>query len=155
MNESSFIPINRTAANVIKPGFHFEYEHKCKNKLFSENKIATRQCPKRAKDLTGMKKGWITVIGLYYEKKPDKNIKVYLKEDGKIKVDIKKGKRKEKEKSSIWVVRCSCGNYETRKAKSLHRITDFIDRCSACKEMRDIKRHDYYRSHGKYPDDQN
>ena len=40
-------------------------------------------------------------------------------------------------KSRFWVVECSCGNREYRKAKALKNPLNVNDRCKACKEKED------------------
>ncbi|CAB4166828.1 hypothetical protein UFOVP844_60 [uncultured Caudovirales phage] len=52
-----------------------------------------------------------------------------------------------------WVVRCSCGNYEIRKTKTLKRIEDKVDqnRCQSCLDLEQLRHKDYWQIHGRYP----
>ena len=56
-------------------------------------------------DLSGRKVGRLTVLGLH-AKLP-----------------------------GAWVVRCSCGDFETRKAKAISNPENFGDRCSKCRQL--------------------
>ena len=44
--------------------------------------------------------------------------------------------------SGSWVVRCACGDYETRKAKSIRNPNNFGDRCTKCRNAA-FERKDY------------
>ena len=37
--------------------------------------------------------------------------------------------------TGLWVVRCSCGDYEMRKTKSIRNPNNFGDRCTKCRNM--------------------
>ncbi len=60
------------------------------------------------KDLTGIKKGYFTVIGLF-----------------------------ECNDFNKWVLRCCCGNYEVRTTKTINKIRDKADqnRCQSCVDL--------------------
>lgn len=62
MNEINFIPINQTAANIIKGGFSEEFINRG-NHFHSEIPIKTKKIPKDLENFTGRKYGRITVIG--------------------------------------------------------------------------------------------
>lgn len=102
--DTHLLPINKTAALVVANGTHFE--PKIKPNPHDERDV----CPQiRAVtcsfDLTGLKCGWLTVIGLSEEKK------------------------------DRWVCRCVCGKYVFRTAKSLRRVKDIIDKCMHCNKL--------------------
>ena len=51
-----------------------------------------------------------------------------------------------------WVVRCACGDYETRKAKSIRNPNNFGDRCTKCRNVA-FERKDYeFRKTGRQID---
>ncbi len=41
-----------------------------------------------------------------------------------------------------YVVRCLCGDYETRRARAIRNPENFGDRCTVCQKDAHIKRHD-------------
>lgn len=150
MNEMNNIPINRTAANVIKRGINFEYDGRTYQR-HHPHKIRTRQVPKDTKDLTGTKYGRFTVIGLYDANEKDRQTKVYLLPQGGVHVNIKKNGRREMAQRSIWVVRCCCGNYETRRTKAINKIKEVQDRCRECAYIRSLKIRDFMKRMGRGP----
>lgn len=81
----------------------------CKDWHLSKSKPAppTRVIPNGTIDLTGMTKDRLTVVGL------------------------------SQNKLGKWVVRCTCGTYEFRKAKSLHNMNIVNDCCNNCKSSID------------------
>jgi hypothetical protein len=107
MIDTHLLPINRTAAIVVSPGTHFT--PKMKPNHHDDRDI----CPylrsewptKDQFNLTGLKKDWLTVLGL-----PE-------------------------EKNDVWVCRCVCGKYVFRTARSLRRKTTQIDKCTTCKKL--------------------
>lgn len=76
------------------------------------------------KDLTGIKKGYFTIVGLFDCQTFDK-----------------------------WVLRCSCGNYEIRTAKTINKIEDRVDQncCQSCVDLERLRHKDYWQKHGIYP----
>jgi hypothetical protein len=115
------IPINSTAAKVVSKGFSEKYVHKHQC-LHSNIMIPTINKPvTQGEDLSGFEVGRLTVIGI--------------------------AKLNEKKKRK-WVVRCLCGNYETRSAKSIKNKENFKDRCYECKVRFYEKRNYMYRVHG-------
>lgn len=115
-------PVNRLAASVIGPGIRYEEDIVVLNELVSEVPLPTRPYPPvaLAKDnIAGMKAGRFTVIGLA--------------------ADV----------NSSWVVKCSCGRYCYRKARTLkkpraHGEHDLM--CGRCVQVE-------HRKTGKRPDD--
>lgn len=71
-----------------------------------------RAIPPDAPKLVGEKIGRFTVIGLH------------------------------RDYNGSWVVRCSCGDYELRKAKSILNPNNFGDRCTKCRNVA-FERRDY------------
>lgn len=89
------MPFDKTASQVSARGEIFEYTPP-ETVLHSDTPIETRQATHREKldplfvDMTGIKGGRLTVIGIAASSLPDKR---------------------------RWVVRCQCGDYEVRRAK--------------------------------------
>lgn len=120
-------PINKTAAIVISRGVHYE-----PNKIVQTNDsdlpIATRPITKEEfkqqcfVNLTGFRVGRLSVIGVARDFK---------------------GK---------WVVRCDCGIYSTRRAKSIKNPENVQDRCEHCRNLAFLKRNEHWRKTGKVSD---
>ena len=87
-------PINITAVLVTSRGVDYKCP-KPPSKTFSHTPFATRKVPINSLDLTEKKFGDLIVFGLSI---------------------IRKGKSK---KRSLWIVKCVCGNYETRTSQGL------------------------------------
>jgi hypothetical protein len=111
------IPRDAVAARVVyHTGSDYRFRHKSDEKL-STTPLRTRPLPQKMEDFTGLKKGYLTVIGLY----------------GGVEV----GKRPlspsghSKTGGHGWVCRCSCGNYTTRKTSSLKK--NRFDACIECR----------------------
>jgi len=106
--DATRIPINKEAAIVISKGTHFS--PKIKPHCHDERDIipVVRKVTGKV-DLTGMKVGWLTVIGL------------------------------SEEKNKRWVCRCVCGKYVFRHAKSLQRNKEIEDKCINCCKLDYIK----------------
>jgi len=51
-----------------------------------------------------------------------------------------------------WIVRCDCGDYETRKAKAIRNPNNFGDRCTKCRNVA-FERKDYeFKKYGRQID---
>lgn len=107
------MPFDKTASQVSARGESFEYTLP-ETVLHSETPIETRQATHREKydplfvDLTGVKGGRLTVIGIAASSMPDKR---------------------------QWVVRCQCGDYEVRRAKIIKGwLTDDFNGHAMCHE---------------------
>lgn len=110
-------PVDSIAARVIRPGIHYDRpEIRERGRFHSEICPPLAGPPPSGIDLTGQVKGRLTVIGLML--KPPK--------------PKKKGK---------WVVRCSCGAFETRSAKALSSKDNVSidDRCQKCQLEREFR----------------
>ncbi|MEK6883384.1 MAG: hypothetical protein AABY22_27400, partial [Nanoarchaeota archaeon] len=127
MNNENFIPINSTAARVISKGIH--YVPKIKDKRFnSENPIPTIKKQdfnnsSQFKDFTGNKHGRFIIQGL---------------------VDVK-NLAKGKNFRAKWLVKCSCGNYETRTSSAIKNHANNPgkydeDMCKNCEDLKKIQR---------------
>lgn len=107
MFDTHLLPINKTAAFVVSGGVHFEAKIKqhCHDERVNCPSIRKQWASGNLFNLTGMKVGWLTVIGL------------------------------SEEKDNRWVCRCVCGKYVFRTAKSLQRIKSVDDKCLHCAKL--------------------
>lgn len=113
------IPRDQTAANVIYKGGFFEpFKHKSTEKL-STTPFPTRKPPIGCPDFTGIRKGRLTVIGMY------NGVEVGAK-------SFRKGGRS-KPQGHGWVCRCDCGNYTVRKSRSVRKKS--YDSCIECMQL--------------------
>lgn len=112
------VPLNKTAARVLSQrGEHYEPPAPRLNPTHSDLPLPIKKIAglggsavKAASELIGRRFGRLTVMGIFDNPAP--------------------GKPK-----AAWVVRCSCGHYETRKRKALVAPAGSEhgeDRCSAC-----------------------
>lgn len=128
MYGNSRVPVNKTAALVIAPGV--VYEPKCKiqvEEFLSPPPMRDkRHFPTNPNftDLTGWTKGRFKVVGLLAGTK-----------------------------SSTWVVRCACGTYSTRTAKSIKSVETNtaarFDACRECMHLAWLKRDEVWRRTGR------
>lgn len=120
------MPGDKVAGRVAARGEHFEWQPES-NRIHSADPIAHR-LPNREErimpqfvDLTGKRTGRLTVLGVAAEMPSNGN-----------------GQR--------WVVRCVCGAYETRKAKSIKKFiageweADHEPMCGWCCNNRRLQR---------------
>jgi hypothetical protein len=113
-------PANQTSKNVLSKGVCYEYTCKSHCRVTSDLPIEIIKFEnikfkhKKCEDLTGKKCGRLTVIGISKQKPVA---------------------------TSLWVVRCVCGNYEKRRAKSIKNPLNKGDCCQECNELFSIKRH--------------
>lgn len=111
-------PLNRSAADCISSGDHFEYKGSNKgNMIISTTPLKTIKFRGAVGDLTGFRRGRVVVIGLY--------------------------KRKTKRmRCSVWVVRCSCGNYTHKKRRTIERGKSEL-MCPECEYVKYLKERKY------------
>ena len=117
--------IDKTAAMVVGQGIRY---NPLKNTNHKESKIQPpiRNGKNGWFDLTGIKSGKLTIIGLSID--PSRSC------------------------GATWVARCSCGTYCYRKAKSINNIHNY-DECSECYELSRMKAKEYCKLTGKYPNE--
>lgn len=114
-------PINSSAAKVMQKGFHFNLEF-IKASNYSEIPLETIPIPtamlkeRNFMDLSGTSYGRFIVIGLS---------SISLK---------------------LWVVKCSCGAYETRTAKAIKKQLNANECCSKCQAEIKLKKNYEYES---------
>ena len=113
-------PVDRTAARVAGKGEHYESKKKITQRHWDVPPPMRQVSPKDLIDnLIGIKFGRLTVLGLYTEA------------------------------SGLWVVRCACGDYETRRTKSIKNPNNDQDRCENCRETVHLRRQAEFLATGK------
>lgn len=91
---------------------------------YTHRPIRTKPVPDNIEDLTGHKRGALTVVGYYGDHR-----------DG----------------HHRWVVRCDCGCFTVRRARTLKRA-NMDDYCWGCNMDRAASRREFHAQHGRYPD---
>lgn len=123
-------PINKDAA-VARDGKGEGFEPKLKDaadRVHSDTPLPTRKPLKGSPDYSGQRSGRLVVVGLSAE--------------------IKQGDR-----PAAWVVRCACGNYEHRTAKSINNPRNVDDCCRPCRQVEYLKRRAAHGTRLKAPAD--
>lgn len=124
-------PVNSTAGRVISSGTHFNPDVK------SDTLVEFDAMPKLADlrslrkqpyfvNLSGVKKGWLTIIGVLDQKASNGGLK--------------------------WVARCVCGRYcirRNKKIKDVKSATYHFDSCAHCYITIKLKQDDFFRRTGK------
>lgn len=111
-------PVNRLAAEVTGKGVHYEPQKKIAQQHW-EIQPPTIPTPRNIRDLSGIRFGRFTVLGLY--------------SGG----------------GGLWVVRCVCGDFETRRSRAINNPRNTRDRCDKCSHLRHLQRHDEFLRKGK------
>ena len=110
-------PVNKTASRVLSGGEHYEPRKKL-NQFHSIAPLPTKSFSgPKSLDLTGAKFGRFTVIGFL---------------------------GKSKARPGLWLVRCACGHYETRRSPAIKNPDNHDDCCSYCRNLKDLKRREQY-----------
>jgi hypothetical protein len=116
-------PVNQAAARTMGRGVHYEPDKVIAQRHWSAPPptIPAAQVKDPAGtfvDLSGIKFGRFVVIG-------------YL------------GKLNPK-KAALWLVRCACGDYESRASKAIRNPENRGDRCCNCQHLAFLKRRECY-----------
>jgi hypothetical protein len=118
-------PVNKLTALVVAGGESFEPSVKVVQ-LERDTPLPVRQMSRAEmgsrQDLRGKRFGRFTVVGIYAEK------------------------------PALWVVRCDCGTYCTRKAKAIQNPANDFDRCTVCRDLLHLRRSDVFRRTGLHRD---
>jgi hypothetical protein len=123
------VPLNKTVARVMGRGVHYEPEHKpAATYVQSEDPLPVKDgAPFRGVNtydaLIGKQFGRWRVIGLA-DPQP-------------------------KSRVAVWVVKCSCGRYNHRRAKQIKRAAETGDCCHECQNLARIRHN--YKKHGSRP----
>jgi len=114
--------VNRSTAYIAAKGVHYEPNKRLGNQPLWKTRPALKPVPQGFDNLTGRKFGRFTVIGLIGGLSTPR---------------------------FYWVVRCACGNYETRRPKAIKNPKNNLDRCADCRHLLFLKRESYYFRTGK------
>lgn len=137
-------PIDRVAWRVVQKGEHYERPARQTMMCFDQAppmrdlKEHWTNNGMRPQDLTGMRSGYLTVIGYWGRspRSPDRN-----------------GTRGRT--TQYWVCLCKCGLFTVNKAKALQRIRGPQEEplmCCACRSDYTRKRIQFKREQGRWPD---
>lgn len=126
---SGLAPANRQTANILFGEFvHWLPRLSADTRHYSAPPV-TRKFPGPPEDnMTGRRFGRLLVIG-------------YLRRG--------RGYRPR----ALWLVRCSCGQYEERHAKACRNPDNYLDRCNACRQLAQIRRNEHFCRTGKQMSD--
>lgn len=120
-------PINKEAA-VARDGSGDQFNSiKRICQIHSRECLPTIPCPKNKKNLTGKKRDRLTVIGLYAGEDNPKAVE---------------------SKGSLWVCKCVCGAYVTRRQHKLAKDTTTIDACDECRQLEYLKHVERRKAYG-------
>ena len=114
-------PVNQAAARTMGRGVHYEPDKiiiQCHWTAPPATISVSQVTDLRFIDLSGVKFGRLTVIG--YLGKPNPK------------------------KSARWLVRCACGDYESRASKAIRNPENRGDRCDKCRHLAFLKRREIY-----------
>lgn len=116
-------PVNQAAARVMGRGVHYEPDKVIAQRHWTAPPATT--APTAAMlvnpcfvNLSGVTFGRFKVIGLLPKSNP-------------------KGK-------ALWLVRCACGDYESRGSKAICNPENRGDRCDKCRHLAQLKRREVY-----------
>ncbi|HEC61210.1 MAG TPA: hypothetical protein ENI27_03035 [bacterium] len=113
------VPVNKTAARVISGGVHFDSTKRIAQR-HSDVPLPIVAPSKGEEDQTGKRFGFFTVVGKHRNERT-------------------------RGQYALWVVRCNCGNYETRRSRSIKNLNNNNDRCEACRDLVYLKNKEQYR----------
>lgn len=125
-------PVDRVAARVMGPGVHFEKELPEYARHWKAPPPSYKFIPQAGNpqsiDLTGTRFGFFTVIG-------------WMGAIGGSQGRMKKGLGKPPKRQGMWLVRCSCGDYEVRTARAIRNPNNQDDRCAVCRDVQYKREH--------------
>lgn len=122
------VPIDKTAARQLSKGEHWEPDVKITQRHW-DTPPKLRKKYKGSHSLIGVRSGRLTVVG-YFGRKQSPN-----------------GKTKGAQ-SQLWLVKCDCGDFETRTGKALKKKKSGQDRCENCQYFERMKRREYFLANG-------
>ncbi len=120
--EGAFVPVDKAASQITGKGYEYESNKKIVQRHWSAPP-RMKPVPPEKTSLVGLQFGRFTVIGFFGERS--------------------------KSKGGLWVVRCSCGDYETRRRKSIQNPNNDKDCCDNCRHLLFLKKEDERRRAGK------
>ncbi len=113
-------PVNSLSARVVSTVYENVPEVSNKTcSVRSKDRLPTTQfIGRRQDDITGRRKGSLTVIGMFL--------------------------RQNRNDNAAWVVRCYCGYYETRKARAIKNPYNYDDCCHGCQYVKRMNRNNHF-----------
>ena len=114
-------PVDRTAGKVTGGGFQYQSVKKIDQKHW-EIAPATIKVPSHIDTLVGQEFGRFKVIGLLTLEPAYKN------------------------RDSLWLVRCACSHFESRRSKSILNPKNNEDRCDNCRHIARLQRAQDFKS---------
>lgn len=117
----SLDPINKKAATVTQTGIHFNSRKRLPEgyKHWKTQPPLRKSVPHFLRYLLGRTFGRFTVVGLSNETK-----------------------------KQLWVVRCSCGSFETRWEKAIRNPKNSDDCCSECRHLEYLQKMQRFQARG-------
>ncbi len=114
MFEIDLLPINRASARVASKGVH--YDHRCQDRNTPHWHIMPEVCDINPISgiRAGQRKGRLVVTGKYPQ-----NVS--------------------KKRTARYVVRCDCGRFTIRCAKSIRNSKNKNDMCGECRQVENLK----------------
>ena len=118
------VPVDRLAARQIRGGINYVSTKKI-TQVHSDAPMVCKPVPRDVQDFTRTRRGRLTVWG-YLDKATTKG------------------------HGPLWLVRCDCGQYETRRAKAF-RGTNATqpDGCQQCRQLAYLRRAEHFRRTGR------
>ena len=118
------VPVDGLAARQIRGGINYVSTKKI-TQAHSDAPFICKPTPLGVKDLTRVRRGRLTVWG-------------YL------------GPGTHKGHGTLWLVRCDCGQYETRRAHSFQeRRLNIPDGCQQCAQLAFLRRREHFYRTGR------
>jgi hypothetical protein len=117
------VPVDKTAARQMSGGVHWDAKKKI-NQTHRDAPCRMIPIPAGTPNHTGKKFGRLTVVGLI--------------------------ERNGHHKGPLWQVRCVCGQYETRRGKTVKNASD-ADMCQMCAHLEQLKRKEREWREGRNP----
>lgn len=127
------VPIDRTTARVVSVGPKGLDARKRITQAHSDVPLTTVAIPKSVRDLRGRTVGTLTVVGL---------------------AEPTKTQQKQQGNNRLWVCRCVCGHYLTRRGKAINNPSNQSDACDHCRYVQNLRRLSTFRELGHYPDEE-
>lgn len=123
------VPVNRSAALAVSGGGE-RYEPAVKtDSRYWDTPPPLPPLPENCQDLTGTTFGRLVVVGYYGSGSGGGG------------------------KGSIWLVRCKCGAYETRRTKSIKKLGNGFHACHKCDYQKHLKRQQFFDRAKRWPTD--
>ena len=105
------VPVNKQAAIVTSKGYQYD-PTKIIDQDHWDSPPPTKPVKHNQPDLTGIRFGKLAVVGVYEKTR----------------------------RGTKWVVRCSCGRYESRYSKAIKKSSNRNDMCCLCRHHEYITR---------------